>query len=220
MNIRQFLGLVLVAFFLTCQTGFAQEATEEFTAVADKPLDLTFRPLLGTDGPYQFKHAADEKQSEAWTARQLRMRLDPARILPCDEVRLDLNLWGFSHHTGDRSRKLQEHNRGAGLVASCGDWSGGLDSIVNSNDGRAQLQTILRRIPLVSYGSFTGGVKLGMLKMKYEVPQFGATLSGQDKVAYFYIERKGYHINLAPVPKMAGKAWIIWFTVPLTGLVI
>jgi hypothetical protein len=142
-----------------------------------------------------------------------------ARLWNCEKEAVSGNIWLISHHQGkDRKKKLQENNTGAGIVYSCDEWSASLDKMINSNNGKATLVSLLWSTPDAELGPVLVRATVGYMRLSYEVPKYNATLHDNTAVAFVTARLKEYprlSVNLAPVPKTAGNAYIIWLTCEL-----
>ena len=116
---------------------------------------------------------------------------------------------------------LDEKNYGKGLSYNSTDWTLSVDTMTNSNRGKAVLVTFLNNVELMKLGGNTFGAKFGAGSLSYYVPKYDATAKGETGIAFIYLRCGKYYfcdgwtINAAPVPKMAGKAWILWLSVDL-----
>jgi hypothetical protein len=181
---------------------------------AVKPLDLTLHTKwLQRDQP--FSVARTETSSAGSVSRDL----PSARLWNCDKEALSGNVWLMSRHQGkDRKKELQEENIGGGIVYSCDQWSAEIDRMINSNNGKATLVSLLWSTPDVELGPVLIRATVGYMWLSYEVPKYHATLYDNTGVAFVSVRLKEYpkfSVNGAPVPKTAGNAYIIWVTYEL-----
>lgn len=136
------------------------------------------------------------------------------RFLPCARETLSINVWLVSQHAKkDRPWELQEKNRGVGFFYSCDGWSTGFDRMVNSNNGKATVFSLLwgRRIAEVGPVFLNG--KVGFARVGYEVPRYNVTLYENAKIGFLGVgltRLPHVTLNIAPVPKVAGNAYIAW----------
>jgi hypothetical protein len=117
---------------------------------------------------------------------------------------------------GGHHRDLNERNYGTGLAFSCDAWSVGYDRLINSNRGEAEILSLLWGMRLAEVGPFFLDGKLGVARVGYEVPKYRVTLHQNTEVAYVsvgFVRWPRISLNIAPVPKMAGRAVIAFLKV-------
>ena len=195
---KEILRLVFLSSFTLCGGAIAQQQETSSSSASDlKSAALSLMTKTTSEPPAETKLLG---------------------FIPCKEKGWGLNIWGFSHHTGTSNTKLNENNYGEGVSFSCDNLSVGVDMLKNSNRGRALLGTILWNLKFGEAGGFIFGSKLGVGALSYQVPKYQATIHGNTEIVYFYAKCgkeyfcNGFSVNLAPVPKLAGKAYIMWFT--------
>lgn len=187
-----------------------------WSCVCAQPLDLALHNAWTDRG------TVTEKQWAASMAKGTSDDPNPwpsARLWTCEKEALSGNIWLISHHQGkDRKKKLQENNTGAGIVYSCDQWSAEIDRMINSNNGKAVLVSILWSTPDAELGPVLLRATVGYTRLSYEVPKYRATLYDNTAVAFLSARLKEHprlSINVAPVPKTAGNAYIVWITYEL-----
>jgi len=145
--------------------------------------------------------------------------VDSEKFYECVNATLSFDVWLVSkHQSKQRSRELNEKNHGYGLVYTCGRWSLGLDQMINSNKGKAQVLSLVWSTENLEVGPFFVNGNVGYARLSYEVPRYNITLYDSTKIAFVGTGLNvlpQVQLNFAPVPKMAGKAWITWLKVRL-----
>lgn len=143
--------------------------------------------------------------------------LKSRRLWNCDKYEaVSVNVWGVSHHTGDRTgkRKLQQKNTGPGIVYTCNNLSAGGDEMRNSNDGRARILSLFLSTDNLELGPVFIRGSIGVARVSYEVPKYRATAYDTTAIAFAcagltVIPKLSF--CGAPVPKVAGDpAYIGW----------
>lgn len=178
-----------------------------------KPLDLTLHTSWLRREQYFVETQAKANSTNdtgSWPS---------ARLWDCDKEALSGNVWLMSRHQGkDRKKELQEENIGGGVVYSCDEWSAEIDRMINSNNGKATLVSLLWSTPDAELGPVLVRATVGYMWLSYEVPKYNATLYDNAAIAFVSARLKAYpklSVNVAPVPKTAGNAYIVWVTYEL-----
>lgn len=207
----------LLPFFLFVCTAHAQETMQE--ASQEKPLVLPdYEIYPGVKKAVQEVVRGDHKRTLLirFEGEKIGPSATLAEMLGCKKSSLSLNVWLVSHHTGEKhSRDLNEKNTGGGVVYSCDNWSASYDQLVNSNRGKATVLALVWGTRLLEVGPFFLKGSVGYARVGYEVPRYNVTLHENSKIAYLGIGLKDYDrftLNVAPVPKTAGSAYILWVT--------
>lgn len=205
---------LLPCFLFVC-TASAQEVAQEISP--ETPFVLPdYEIYPGTKKAIQSVIHGDHKRVSLvrFEGEEIGQVTSLAEMLGCKRSSLSLNVWLVSHHTGERhSRDLNEKNTGAGTVYSCDNWSASYDQLVNSNRGKATVLAIVWGTRLLEVGPFFLKGSVGYARVGYEVPRYNVTLHENSKIAYLGFGLKGYDrftMNVAPVPKTAGDAYIAW----------
>lgn len=207
----------LLPFFLFVCAASAQEAPQETSQ--EKPFVLPEDEIYpGVQKAVREVIREDHKRTllimfegeEAVPATTL------AEMLGCKKSSLSLNAWLVSRHNSkQRSRELNENNTGGGFIYSCDNWSASYDQLINSNRGKATVLAVVWGTRLLEVGPFFLKGSIGYARVGYEVPRYNVTLRENSKIAYLGIGLKDYDrltLNVAPVPKTAGDAYILWVT--------
>lgn len=227
MNVKAIFVLLAALIF---SPTYAQEVAEgehdevpaAQSSVSAKPLDLSFLyPMTARE----VRTAAErlELPSLSRLAGEWQERTPPllatSRFLSCDKETLSINYWLVSDHENkSRSKQLNEKNRGVGVFYSCDGWSGGYDQMRNSNYGKAKLISVFWGRQLLEVGPVRIFGKGGYGRVAYGVPKHDITLYENSKLAFVGAGIKqlpGFSVNVAKVPKTAGKAYILWVSYEL-----
>ncbi|MEZ0208888.1 MAG: hypothetical protein ACAH17_01775 [Candidatus Paceibacterota bacterium] len=134
----------------------------------------------------------------------------------CGRSSISINRWLVSHHMGsDHHRDLNEKNSGWGLVYNCGNWSAGLDRMVNSNRGTAIVGSVFWGKKFIEMGPVFLKGSIGYVRVSYEVPHYNVTLYDNAAIAFVSVGTTyipGLQLNITKVPKTAGRALLSWMT--------
>lgn len=149
-------------------------------------------------------------------------KLLSSRFFPCDNESLSVNVWLVSkHESKSRNKELQEKNRGVGMFYSCDGWSTGFDRMINSNNGQATVLSLLWGPKPLEVGPVLLGGKAGFARVSYGVPKYNVTLYENTKIGFLTVGMKRwpqFSLNIAPVPKVAGDAYIAWVSYKFMSL--
>jgi hypothetical protein len=177
--------------------------------------------------PYRgFEKAIQRAYAEERASMAQRMAFTPvpgtgpwlagSRFFDCDEETLSVNAWLISRHEKKErapGRELEENNRGWGVVYSCNGWSVGLDRMVNSNRGQAVVFSVVWGTRVAEIGPVFFNGTIGYARVSYGVPKYNATLYDNSVVGFGGVgltRWPEWTVNIAPVPKVAGNAYILW----------
>lgn len=140
--------------------------------------------------------------------------LVPAPFIKCATASISFNYWVMSHHQGERTRPLEENNRGKGIVFTCDGWSFSVDRMINSNRGKATVIAIVWSAQMELGPVFVRG-SAGYAAVSYGIPRYNVTVRDNTNIGYVSFgltDFPKFSVNVAPVPKVAGNAYILWVT--------
>ena len=93
--------------------------------------------------------------------------------------------------------------------------------MVNSNNGKATVLSLLWGPKPLEIGPILLSGKVGIARVSYGVPRYDVTLYENTKIGFATVCLIWFPevcLNAAPVPKVAGNAYIAWVSYKFTSL--
>ncbi len=192
--------------------------TEETSAAQTLP---EYEPYPGFNTAIRKTLDAEREYALRFWKKQSTPEVDDSGLpsksfLNCERESVSVNMWLLSQHASkERKRDLNEKNRGFGIFYTCDNWSLGFDRMVNSNEGKARILSLLWGAGLAELGPIFLAGKIGIGRLRYGVPRLNATLHKTSVIGFAsvgLVNHPEWRINVAPVPETAGDAYIVWIT--------